>query len=245
MTGQVTSPGLARWIPGEWRAFAAFLRRPVLPQHMTGIRLTALGATLRLFALDLLVMALLIGIASLTSKLGYHLPENAIDKLDLGPGWLLLIIVVLPIGEELAFRAWLSGRPGHVTAIAVLAAAAALAFLSTPQAYPILAAGSLIIGIVLAIGLLFWLRHHPPFPFFSRHFPWFYFAGAVVFAAAHLGNYDGAALALLPLVIPQLLVGLILGYARVTYGLWSDMLLHMLHNGLLISLVVVEKSMGG
>jgi membrane protease YdiL (CAAX protease family) len=245
MTGQVTSPGLARWTPAEWRDFAAFLRRPVLPQRVTGIRLAAVGATLRLFALDLLVMALLIGTASLASKLGYHLPENAIDKLKLGPGWLLLIIVVLPIGEELTFRAWLSGRPGHVTAIAVLAAAGALAFLSSPQAYPILAAGSLVIGIVLAAGLLFWLRHHPPFPFFSRHFRWFYFVGALLFAAAHLGNYDGAALVLLPLVIPQLLVGLILGYTRVTYGLWSDILLHMMHNGLLIGLVVLEKGMAG
>jgi membrane protease YdiL (CAAX protease family) len=236
---------LARWTPAEWRDFAAFLRRPALPQRVTGIRLAAIGATLRLFALDLLVMALLIGVASLASGLGYHLPENAIDKLDLGPRWLLLIIVILPISEELVFRSWQSGRPGHVTAFVTLLAAAALAAISGPQAYPILAAGSLLIGLVLAAGLLFWLRHHPPFPFFSRHFAWFYFAGALAFAAVHLTNYDGAALQLLPLVIPQLLVGLILGYARTTYGLWSDILLHMLHNGLLISLVVIEKSMGG
>jgi membrane protease YdiL (CAAX protease family) len=245
MTGQVTIPGLARWTPVEWGQFAAFLRRPVLPRQVTGIRLAALGATLRLFALDLLAMALLIGIAALAMALGLHLPENAIDKLDLGPWWLLAIVVVLPIGEELTFRAWLSGRPGHVTAIVVLLAAAALAVLSTPQAYPILALGSLAIGIGLALGLLFWLRHRPPFPFFSRHFGWFYFIGALLFAAAHLGNYEGAALVLLPLVVPQLLVGLILGYARVTYGLWSDILLHMLHNGLLIGLVVLGKGFAG
>jgi membrane protease YdiL (CAAX protease family) len=243
MTGQVTSPGLARWTPAEWRDFAAFLRRPVLPQHVTGIRLAAIGATLRLFALDLLVMAVLVAVAAIVTKLGFDMPENAIDKLELGPWWLLLIVVVLPIGEELTFRSWLSGRPGHVTGFVVLLAAAALAVLSSPQAYPILALGSLAIGLLLAGGLLFWLRHHPPFPFFSRHFGWFYFIGALLFAAAHLGNYDGAALALLPLVIPQLLVGLILGYARVTYGLWSDILLHMMHNGLLIGLVVLEKGM--
>ena len=69
--------------------------------------------------------------------------------------------------------------------------------------------------------------------------------GALLFAAAHLGNYEGAALVLLPLVVPQLLVGLILGYARVTYGLWSDILLHMLHNGLLIGLVVLGKGFAG
>ena len=82
-------------------------------------------------------------------------------------------------------------------------------------------------------------------PFFARHFAWFYFAGALLFALAHLSNYSqGTALILLPLVVPQLLVGLILGYARVTYGLWSDILLHMMHNGLLIGLVVLEKGVG-
>jgi len=43
--------------------------------------------------------------------------------------------------------------------------------------------------------------------------------------------------------VPQLIVGLILGYARVTYGLWSDIALHMLHNGLLIGLVVLQKGL--
>jgi membrane protease YdiL (CAAX protease family) len=48
-------------------------------------------------------------------------------------------------------------------------------------------------------------------------------------------------LILLPLVVPQLIAGLVFGYARVTFGLWSDMLLHMMHNGLLISLVLLSK----
>ena len=69
---------------------------------------------------------------------------------------------------------------------------------------------------------------------------------SLVFALAHLTNYSQVAvLILLPLVVPQLLFGLILGYARVTYGLWSDMLLHMMHNGLLIGLVVLQKGIGG
>ena len=69
-------------------------------------------------------------------------------------------------------------------------------------------------------------------------------AASLLFALAHLTNYtQGTALILLPLVVPQLIVGLILGYARVTYGLWSDILLHMLHNGLLIGLVLLQKGL--
>jgi len=246
MTGQVTSPvtgpALARWTPAVWREFAAFLRRPVLPEHLTGIRPAALGATLKLFALDLALMAILLAIVGLASLLGFKPPENAIDKLHLGPLWLAIIVVIAPLAEELVFRSWLSGRPGHIMAVIALLVGVAIPVISGPQGHPVLMLGSLAIAVVVALGLVFWLRRHPPLPWFSRHFVWFYLAAALLFALAHLTNYSpGDALILLPLVVPQLLVGLILGYARVTYGLWSDMLLHMLHNGLLISLVVMQQ----
>jgi membrane protease YdiL (CAAX protease family) len=246
MTGQVTSPGLASWIPAEWRDFATFLRRPVLPERVTGIRLPAVGATLRLFALDLLLMGALIALAALATAMGYKLPENAIDGLDLGLLWLAIIVVVAPVVEELVFRSWLSGRPGHVTAAIALLVGIALPVISGPQGHPILVFGSFAIAVLVAIALLIWLRKHPPFPWFSRHFAWFYAASALLFALVHLTNYSqGASLLLLVLVVPQLLAGMIFGYARITYGLWSDILLHMLHNGLLIGLVVLQKGMAG
>ena len=69
---------------------------------------------------------------------------------------------------------------------------------------------------------------------------------SLLFASAHLSNYaQDASPVLLVLVVPQLIAGLIFGYARITYGLWSDMLLHMLHNGLLIGLVVLQKGVAG
>ena len=245
MTGQVTIPGLARWTPAVWRDFAAFLRRPVLPQRMTGIRLKAIGGTLKLFALDLLLMALLVGLVAAATALGFKVPENAIDNLHLSPMILALIVVILPLGEELVFRSWLSGRAGHLIAIVTVIVGVGILVISGPQPHPILAAGDLALTAIVAIGVAFWLRHRAAMPFFARHFAWFYFAGALLFALAHLSNYSqGAALILLPLVVPQLLVGLILGYARVTYGLWSDILLHMMHNGLLIGLVVLEKGVG-
>jgi membrane protease YdiL (CAAX protease family) len=242
MTGDATSPALARWTPAEWHAFAAFLRRPALPERVTGIRLAALGATLRLFALDAVLMAILLALAGLATALGIKLPENAIDHLRLTPLILALIVVILPIGEEVVFRSWLSGRPGHVTAAIALLVGVAVPVISGPQGHPILVLGSLAIAAAVAIALLVWLRKHPPFRFFSRHFVWFYTAASLLFALAHLTNYtEGASVVLLLLVVPQLLVGLILGYARVTYGLWSDMLLHMMHNGVLIGLVVLQK----
>lgn len=244
MTGEATSPAVARWTPGEWRELAAFLRRPALPSRVTGLRLAAVGATLRLFALDLLLMALLIGLAALATTLGFRFPENAIDQLDLSLLWLGIIVVGAPLAEELMFRGWLSGRPGHVTALVALVVGIAIPVMSGPQAHPVLVLGGMAIAVLVAIGLLLWLRGRPTFAFFSRHFAWFYAASALLFASAHLANYTAeASPILLLLVVPQLIAGLIFGYARVTYGLWSDMLLHMLHNGLLISLVVLEKGL--
>ncbi len=244
MTGQATSPPVARWAPSEWRAFGAFLARPVLPERVTGLRPAAIGRTLQLFGLDLLLMALVLGLIQMAVAFGFHVPANELDKLKLTPLVLVLVIALLPIGEELVFRSWLSGRPGHVAAAVALVVGVAIPVISGPQAHPVLLFGSLLVAAVVAIALALWLRKHPPMPFFSRNFAWFYFAGALLFAAAHVTNYtQGMWLALLPLVVPQLIAGLIFGYARVTYGLWSDMLLHMLHNGLLIGLIVVTKGL--
>jgi membrane protease YdiL (CAAX protease family) len=233
---------LARLVPGEWRAFAAFLRRPVLPERVSGIRPGAIAATARLFALDLLLMALVLAAVGAASAAGFKFPANAIDKLPLGPQWLAIIILIAPISEEIVFRGWLSGRPGHVTAVVALLLGIAIPLASGMQGHPVLLLGGFSIGLVVALALLFWLRKHPPMAFFGRHFAWFYAAASLVFALVHLTNYSqGLSLNLLPLVVPQLLVGLILGYARVTYGLWSDVALHMAHNGLLIGLVVLQK----
>ena len=38
------------------------------------------------------------------------------------------------------------------------------------------------------------------------------------------------------------MIGAILGYTRVTYGLWASILLHALHNGAFISLVLLASS---
>jgi len=242
MDGQPTRAGLVAYAPAEWRAFGAFVRRPVLPAKATGPRAAALRATLWLFALDLLLMALVVVPLALIERFGPDMPENVLKGIDLGPLWLAVIVVAAPLIEELLFRGWLSGRPGHVTAIVALVAGIALTVLSGPTAYPILALGSIGIATLLAVGLAFWLRGRPPFPYFSRHFAWFYGLSTLLFALVHLTNYTGGNAAyVLPLVIPQLAAGLVLGYARVSYGLWSSMLLHMMHNGLFVGLVLATK----
>jgi membrane protease YdiL (CAAX protease family) len=240
MDGQPTRGGRALRTPAGPRALLAFLRQPVLPERVTGLRLAALGATLGLFALDVAMMALLVGLGLLVWALGITLPTSMVGQVELGPGLVAAIIVAAPIGEELLFRSWLSGRPGHLAAFAIIAATLAILVLGDLQDRPFALLGALVGGIALAIGLAIALRRRAAFAFFARHFRWFYYASAVLFALVHVANYSvETALFALPLVLPQLVAGLIFGYARVTFGLWSNILLHMLHNGLFISLVLV------
>lgn len=243
MTGQVTSLGFAGWAPREWRSFAAFVQRPDLPDRATGPRPAAFGALLQLLVLDLLLMAVLIGgLAGLTA-LGVRLPGHLLEDLELAPALIAFIVIGAPLGEELVFRGWLSGRPGHVGATLVLLAAgllagAALLLLPQPRgAFALVAL--LVLGGAAAVALLWRKRGRPPMGWFARHFRWFYLASALAFASIHLTNFtEGNAALLLPLTLPQLLLGLILGYARVTFGLWSSMLMHAVHNSLFIGLVL-------
>jgi hypothetical protein len=100
-----------------------------------------------------------------------------------------------------------------------------------------------IAGVVLAIVVLWRNRGRPPMPFFRRHFRWFYFLSTLAFASVHLTNFtEGNALILLPLTLPQLPLGLILGYARVQFGLWAGVLLHAAHNSLFVGLLLVGAS---
>ena len=80
---------------------------------------------------------------------------------------------------------------------------------------------------------------------FQRHFRWFYYASALAFAAMHLTNFAGTggpSPAQLPLVLPQLMLGLILGYLRVNRGLVAGAALHMLHNALFVGLMLAGAS---
>jgi membrane protease YdiL (CAAX protease family) len=243
MTGQVTSLGLARLVPREWRSFAAFVRRPVLPDRPSGPRPAAFGALLQLLVLDLLLMAVLIGgLAGLTA-VGVKLPGHLLEDLELGLPLIAFIVIGAPLGEELVFRGWLSGRPGHVGATLALLAAALLAgaalFLFPGPRGALALVALLVLGVLAAVVLLWRKRGRPPMGWFARHFRWFYLLSALAFASIHLTNFtEGNAALLLPLTLPQLLLGLILGYARVALGLWSSILMHAVHNSLFIGLVL-------
>lgn len=248
MDGQPTSGrsdgGVVAFVPATWRAFGAFLRRPSLPDRADGVSRAGLFEIARLFPLDLLAMALLIGGFGVLTALGLKMPAHALEGLKIGPGLALLIVLGAPIAEEIIFRGWLSGRLGGILgSLFFLPGLVALLASIGLKAQPSIAADlrwAASAFFVIAALFAALLRRREAIPWFRRHFAWFYYLAAVLFAAVHLSNFAGSRSPLLiALVLPQFVLGLILGYLRIRRGLWASMILHALHNSVFIGLVAL------
>ena len=204
----------------------------------------------RMFALDVLLMGALVLVAGAVMATGFELPETALAEMEITPFLAIAVIVGAPLVEETGFRGWLSGRPGHVLALLILIAGILVTTQTdlTRSDAPInyKAIGAFLATLVGAITALVVLRKRGPMVWFQRLFPLFFWASTLAFACIHLFNFsEGAIWVLLPLVLPQFILGAILGYLRVHYGLWSSMLLHALHNGTALGLVWASTRFAG
>lgn len=82
----------------------------------------------------------------------------------------------------------------------------------------------------------------------DRYYPWTFYGLTFIFALVHLFNYptlSRAALLLSPLLIaPQFFLGALAGFLRVREGLIWAILLHSLHNLLLVSIALLAPDGG-
>lgn len=228
--------------------FVTFLRQPVLPQRarkFTGRTLAAIG---RMLVIDLLVMAVLVTLASIVIMAGIDLPDTALEQMEITAFIAVTVVIAAPLVEEIVFRVWLSGRPGHVIPLAILGLGILVMtqtdLTRSMEAVNVRAIGAALLTLAGAVIALYMLRGRPAMDWFASLFPLFFWGSAVAFAAVHLLNFDeGSLWVLLPLVLPQFVVGTMLGYLRVHYGLVASIMLHALHNGLLLGLVYTGLQM--
>ena len=162
------------------------------------------------------------------------------------------MVIAAPLLEEIAFRGWLSGRPAHVfgllAIVSALGSLVTLVALSEATGVGVLfPAMALVVFFLGLAAVIFWQwRCRPAMGWFAKTFPLFYWLSTAGFACVHLLNFDeGSLYVLLPLVLPQFVTGSILGYLRVHYGLWAAMLLHALHNGTAMVLVLAGMLLAG
>jgi membrane protease YdiL (CAAX protease family) len=190
----------------------------------------------RIYVLDLLAMLALVLLASVAVAAGMYIPAPAIAGIEFDALVILGVIAVAPVLEELVFRSWLSGRPGHGLAVLALAAGG-IGFALLHTGAMVVSLAVLAAGLLTAIAAPVVLRGAPPMRWFAHGFAVFYWLSVLAFALVHLTNFSsGTILVLLPLVLPQFVLGILLGYVRVRIGLWGAMLLHGLHNASALAL---------
>lgn len=216
----------------------AFWARPHLIEP-TGLRAPL---ALRHWALlTVMQMAVLLGVVvpvMLAWKSAFDLP--APDAFD-GMGPLALwggAVLLGPVLEELFFRAWLGGRRRALWAMAATVAGLAL-FVTLGRGNALAGGGILLATAIIAAAGWFWLRRRADRPvWFVRAFAWLFYGNALIFAAMHLANYPQITLLALPLVLPQLWTGLMLGFIRLRIGLIPAIATHIVSNAVALGLAL-------
>ncbi|MBB3860151.1 membrane protease YdiL (CAAX protease family) [Novosphingobium hassiacum] len=241
MTDPIAIPPAAP-IPSNIRAVLtepfAFWARPHLIEP-TGLR--APGALRHWALLTVLQVAVLLCVVvpiMLAWKSAFDLAApNAFD--GMGPLALWGGAVLLgPVLEELFFRAWLAGRRRALWAMAATIAGLAL-FVALGRGNALAGGGILLATVVVAAGGWFWLRRRVDRPgWFVRAFAWLFYANALVFAAMHLANYPKITLLALPMVLPQLWTGLMLGFIRLRIGLIPAIMTHIVSNAVTLGIAL-------
>ena len=237
----MTEPAILPGPRAALRDFALFLRRP---QVLVPAGLRSGAAWQRWAWLTALLVGGLIGVALPLIMLwqwAFALP--AAEAFSQFPrAWLIpTVIAIAPLIEELMFRGWQRGSAAGLWLLgcAALAVAALLGLRAPDQA---LTVAGLFLALLLAAPLGWWLLRRRPAPlgWFARGFPWIFYFAAGIFAAVHLGNYPAVSLLALPLVLPQLWAGLVLGHMRQKIGLTGAILAHATSNACTLSLALLS-----
>lgn len=208
--------------------FAAYLRAPrlIAPAPLRDGGWRRLGLMTLVYCGGLVVL----GVLAAAWKATMHLPApEAFGKIP--PIALVsLAVLVFPVIEETLFRGPLTGRPRALWLLAMAVLAGALMAATVLQWHDQIAAlGVLATGIAAPVGW-FVLRRRAVPAWYARHFGWWFFGSALVFGLAHLGNYPGVSLALIPLVLPQVWAGLVFGYLRMRHGIGAAIMAHCAGN---------------
>lgn len=160
---------------------------------------------------------------------------------------ILAVVVVGPLIEEIAFRSWLTGTLNHILAASVFVATLWGGRLLMSDAVN---GGSTAVGwALIALGLggyvasCIVVRNAKRFTWFETGFPIIFWLHALIFGTLHLGNYDGElGAALLVFTIPQVVAGLVFGYARLRIGLLAAIGLHAAFNAGPVAAVLLARS---
>jgi len=146
-------------------------------------------------------------------------------------GFVIGAVLVAPVLEELVFRAQLRRFTGMILLISFICGTLLSAITNTSWAFLVCPFIFTILFLIYRFTLAGSTMRK--FKFWEQIFPWQFHLTAVCFALVHLSNYERG-ITLLPLgilyTLPQLAIGLILGFTRMNYGLKYSMAVHSVYN---------------
>ena len=221
-----------------------FIKRPTLEHLSTYWKENPIPVLSFLLLIDFLLM---IPLSAFLGLLGIEDMDHKIETLSDDPLMLAVMAVgVAPVIEEAIFR-----LPMKYSYVRIGIATGLVLLLLATVVESELVIGTITATVLFSIFLFqfFNERQGNAFneqlePLWLSHFylPFWFFTTA--FAFLHLTNFGAAfPLYLAPfLVLPQFVLGIILGYVRTGYGFIYAVLFHALHNGILVGLATLAEN---
>ncbi|RAJ34379.1 CPBP family glutamic-type intramembrane protease [Pedobacter cryoconitis] len=174
-----------------------------------------------------ILLSLLIGLKLIPDPGPSVIDHKKMSKLML----FVMAVIWAPLTEELFFRAQLRRFTGSLAFIALMCGVLLSVIIQTDWAYVVSPFIFIILYVIYRYNLARSLTLK--FEFWERILPWHFHLTAICFSLIHLSNYEKG-ISLLPLgilyTLPQLAVGLVLGYTRMNYGLKYSMAVHAMYN---------------
>jgi membrane protease YdiL (CAAX protease family) len=189
-------------------------------------------------------LLMLAGVDDLTHKISDLESEISTTAL------FILAVVIAPLMEELVFRFPLRYRRGAILLLVLCLSMISFYIFQNIFSAKINAtiSGTIaIMGFILIGSLSSEKGLEKISNFLKNYYPWIFYLTAMMFAFAHIFNYDlpDEKWFLTPiLVLPQLILGLFLGYVRLRFGIWASILMHAMNNFIPMMALVAAKGMG-
>ncbi|NEP11820.1 MAG: CPBP family intramembrane metalloprotease [Symploca sp. SIO2C1] len=225
--------------------YGQFLRSPNLTTTPESLPVRQIkNQVLRLYSLHLLVM---IAIAIVIGQV-INPQDNFLLEFFAGTSpwfWFTIAVIAAPLIEESIFRLPLRGSVFNLTLSMSLVVLLGIIGFSPFNRALVIGIG----GMLAGLNIYLWFAQ-PKFPVrlqaaYTRYPRLIFYGLALLFGAIHITNYQPQMLPLLPLlVLPQVVVGLWLGFIRLRYGFGWAVLAHAFHNGLLLLPILLITGLG-
>ena len=191
--------------------------------------------------------------------------NSVVDLFQEKPVYIFLFLAVVwaPITEEITFRLGLVYSPYRLGYSLAFLAVATFSLLWGPlrgilpislpelgvdlteqKGIYVYIPAVVVLGYILGTLLKKKLTSATAIHFYRRHFPLIFYLSSFVFGTLHVFNFyewEGLWFLLPLLVLPQFLLGILLAYTRMRYGMVWSVAMHFLHNGIIsIPLVLLS-----